>query len=294
MDIKNVAVLGANGAMGTDMAGLFASFGNANVYLVARNIEDARTAKKNAAKAIRAQSIEARLFAQTYDSLDSFIGKCDLIFESVAESLAVKKDVYSKIVNLVKPDVIIGSGTSGIAVSKLSESLPEELIKRFMVMHFSNPPYMMPLCEVVYTDTFEDSLKAPIENYLTNQLLRKVVKSTDTAAFLVNRIGFHFMNTMLQQAEIEKSKGGIDYIDAIFGPFTGRNIAPLATVDFAGLDVHKAIVDNAYENIRDYNYKYFKLPDFTQKLIDNKYLGTKTKKGLYTTSKDEDGNDIPF
>lgn len=41
--------------------------------------------------------------------------------------------------------------------------------------------------------------------------------------------------------------GGVDYIDAIIGPFTGCSMAPITTADFVGLDVHKTIVDNLYE-----------------------------------------------
>ena len=73
----------------------------------------------------------------------------------------------------------------------------------------------------------------------------------DSPAFLGNRIGFQFINEALQYAEKYKFNGGIDYIDAILGPFTGRAMSPLVTANFVGLDVHKAIVDNLYENTRD-------------------------------------------
>lgn len=55
------------------------------------------------------------------------------------------------------------------------------------------------------------------------------------------------MNEALQYAERYADNGGIDYVDALLGPFTGRTMPPITTADFTGLDVHKAIVDNIYE-----------------------------------------------
>ena len=66
-------------------------------------------------------------------------------------------------------------------------------------------------------------------------------------------------------------------------------MAPLTTSDFVGLDVHKAIVDNIYENTHDYAHETFVLPDFVQKLIDEKKLGRKSGGGLYQRVKYENG-----
>ena len=56
---------------------------------------------------------------------------------------------------------------------------------------------------------------------------------------------------------------------------------PITTADFVGLDVHKAIVDNIYENTNDYVHEKFVLPEYVQKLIDKGYLGRKRGQGLY-------------
>ena len=80
-----------------------------------------------------------------------------------------------------------------------------------------------------------------------------------------------------------------DYIDALLGSFTGRSMAPLVTSDFVGLDVHKAIVDNVYDNTNDYARDTFILPDFVKKLVEEKKLGRKTGMGLYQLVKYENG-----
>ena len=93
----------------------------------------------------------------------------------------------------------------------------------------------------------------------------------------------------MQYAEKYKDNGGIDYIDALLGSFTGRSMAPLVTSDFVGLDVHKAIVDNVYENTNDYSRDTFILPDFVKKLVEEKKLGRKSGMGLYQLVKYENG-----
>ena len=93
----------------------------------------------------------------------------------------------------------------------------------------------------------------------------------------------------MQYAEKCKDNGGIDYIDVLLGSFTGRTMPPLMTSDFVGLDVHKAIVDNIYENTNDYAHETFIFPEFTQNLVQENKLGRKSKEGLYKLIKYDNG-----
>ena len=89
------------------------------------------------------------------------------------------------------------------------------------------------------------------------------------------------MNDCLLLAEKYSTYGGIDYIDFLFSGYTGRNMKPLITIDFVGLDVHKAIVDNIYGNYENSLEKEMTIPKFFNKLIDNGSLGVKNNRGLY-------------
>lgn len=102
------------------------------------------------------------------------------------------------------------------------------------------------------------------------------------------------MNEIAQYAEKYQDKGGLALMDAIMGGFTGRAMGPLATVDFVGLDVHKAIVDNLYEFTNDSAHETFKLPKYMQKLIDKGDLGGKTGQGLFKRTKSADGKREKF
>jgi len=289
MNIKSVAVIGANGTMGCNISGIFASFGDTKVYMICRDMDSAEKAKTKATLSVKAEAISKNLIPKTYDDLEECILESDLIFESVKEDINIKKDVYDKISKFIQPHAVIGTGTSGLSINELSMCFDVNIRPNFMGIHMYNPPYNMTLCEVIpskYTDT---KVLDKVKEYLRSVLLRNVVEVKDEPAFMGNRIGFQFINEALQYAERYQDNGGIDYIDSILGPFTGRNMAPLVTSDFVGLDVHKAIVDNIYINTNDYAHDTFKIPEFVIQLIEKNKLGRKSGCGLYQTVKNIDG-----
>lgn len=289
MKINTVTVIGANGAMGYNVAGIFAAFGKCKVYLVCRAMEAAKEARKRAMFSVKGEAIGEYLEARTYADLQECIEDSDLIFESVVENMQIKSEINQKINLYINDNQIVCTGTSGLSIAALSEHLSKNRRRNYMGLHFFNPPYNMILCEIIpsaYTD--RECLKN-VKNYAENILNRTVVEVKDSPAFLGNRIGFQFINEAIQYAEKYKYNGGIDYIDAILGQFTGRNMAPILTADFVGLDVHKAIVDNIYASTRDYARDTFRLPEFLDKMIEQGNLGRKTKKGLYQTVVRDDG-----
>ena len=289
MKIKTVAIIGANGTMGCNISGIFASFGGAKVYMISRSMEKSRKAAKRAAKSVRADSIVDNLVPADYSMLEQCIKEADFVFESVAENLNTKLEITRQVAQYARPDAILATGTSGLSITTLAEVFPEDLRGRYFGVHMFNPPYNLTLCELIPTVYSDAALQAQLKDYLTNTLYRTVVEVKDAPAFLGNRVGFQFINQALQYAEKYKYSGGIDYIDAILGPYTGRSMAPLVTSDFVGLDVHKAIVDNIHENAPDYARDTFVLPDYTQKLIDEGKLGRKAEGGLYKQEVYENG-----
>lgn len=289
MEIKKVTILGANGTMGSNVAGIFASFGNARVYMVSRTKEKSEKAIEKAVKSVRADAIRAKLEAKDYSELEECIREADLVFESVAEDRKIKEQILSQIAAYASENLIICSGTSGLSIDDMVKVLPNELKRNYLGMHFFNPPYNLTLCELIPSEYTEQSLVKKIKEYATEKLFRTVVVSKDKPAFIGNRIGFQFINLALKYAEKYQHEGGIDYIDAIMGPFTGRNIAPIRTADFVGLDIHKAIVDNVYQNTNDYAKEHFVLPGYVEKLIKEGKIGKKAGEGLYKTVIEDDG-----
>lgn len=83
-DIKTVTVIGANGTMGFNACAMFASFGDATVYMISRDIQKSRNLVDKAIKAVRAEAIRHNLIPCDYSSLEECIKKSDLVFESIA------------------------------------------------------------------------------------------------------------------------------------------------------------------------------------------------------------------
>lgn len=289
MEIKTVTVVGANGTMGTNVSAIFASFGGATVYMVSRDRKKSESAVARAGRTVRADSIAGNLIPVDYSQLAECIGKSDLVFESAAENLEIKIDLHTRIGRSLKKGAVACTGSSGLSIARLSECYPEEVRSRFFGVHMFNPPYQLTLCELTASPYSDMQLYGDLKEYLIGTLYRTVAESKDLPAFLGNRIGFYFMNEALQYAEQYADNGGVDYIDAILGPFTGRTMPPLATADFVGLDVHKAIVDNIFTNTDDYAHDRFILPAYVQDLISSGRLGRKSGEGLYKLIRNDAG-----
>lgn len=289
MTINTVTVVGANGTMGTNVSAIFASFGNAKVYMVSRDIEKSKKAAVKAGKSVKADAIISNLIPADYSTLEQCVSESDLVFESVAENLDIKIDLHTKIGKSLKKGAVACTGSSGLSIARLTECYPEKLRNQFYGVHMFNPPYQLTLCELTASPYSDMELYKNLKDYLANTLHRTVAESKDLPAFLGNRIGFYFINEALIYAERYQDNGGIDYIDAILGSFTGRTMPPITTADFVGLDVHKAIMDNLYANTNDYVHEKFIMPKYVQKLIDKGYLGRKRGQGLYKLIKGDNG-----
>lgn len=290
LNITTVTVVGANGTMGTNVSAIFASFGNAKVYMVSRDIEKSKKAAQRAGKTVKADSIIKNLVPADYGILAECVAQSDLVFESAAENLEIKIDLHTRIGQSLKKGAVACTGSSGLSIQRLAECYPEDLRCQFYGVHMFNPPYQLPLCELTASPYSDMELYKELKEYLDQNLHRCVAESKDLPAFLGNRIGFYFINEALIYAERYQDNGGIDYIDSILGPFTGRTMPPITTADFVGLDVHKAIVDNIHENTNDYVHEKFVMPKYVQQLIDKGMLGRKAKQGLYKLVKNDSGD----
>ena len=124
---KTVTIVGANGTMGANVSAIFASFGNATVYMVARDKEKSKKAAIKAGKSVKADSIVSHLIPVDYSSLDDCVKASDLVFESAAENLDLKIDLHTKIGQSLKKGAVACTGSSGLSIARLAECDPEEV-----------------------------------------------------------------------------------------------------------------------------------------------------------------------
>ena len=90
MDIKTVTVIGVTGTMGANIAGIFASFGNAKVYCIGRDIEKVKKTIPRIVKSVKADAIAKNLIPADFSMLEKCVADSDLIFESRKEDINVE------------------------------------------------------------------------------------------------------------------------------------------------------------------------------------------------------------
>ena len=276
-DIKTVAVMGAGGKIGSLTGGICAQEG-LKVYFLSRSLEHAKKGLKRAVEQARSEVIEDNIICGDYDTmLAKAIPGVDLIIEAVAEDENIKRQMYEKIEPYLHPNIIISTTTSSLPLDGLIKDRSEIFRKNFLSTHFYNPPGKMLASEIAGTDSTDKGIYSFMKDFLRQRLGRIVIPTKNLAGFAGNRIAFLLFSKITQLAE----EYGTEMMDYLIGPYTGRLMPPLATIDLVGLDIHRAIVNNLHENTNDELHDSFVLPAFIETMIKNGLLGNKTGAGFY-------------
>jgi len=213
----------------------------------------------------------------------------DWIIEVVVERLDIKKQVFEKIEKYRKKGTLITSNTSGIPIKFMNEGRSDDFQKHFAVTHFFNPPRYLKLFEVVPGPNCNQEVTDFLMMYGEKFLGKTSVLAKDTPAFIGNRIGIFGIMSLFH---VVKEMGlTVEEVDKLTGPVIGRpKSATFRTVDVVGLDtlVHTSngVAQNAPD---DEMHDVFAIPDFVNKMMENKWLGSKTGQGFYKKIVDDKG-----
>lgn len=302
--IKKVAVIGS-GIMGSGIACHFANIGVQVLLLdiVPNQLTEAeekkgltlndkvvrnRMVNDNLATALKSNPspIYDKKFADristgnTTDDLPK-IKDVDWIIEVVVERLDIKKAVYEQIEKYRKPGTLITSNTSGIPIHFMSEGRSEDFQEHFCGTHFFNPVRYLKLFEIIPGPKTKPEVLSFLNNYGEKFLGKTSVVAKDTPAFIGNRIGIYGIMSLFHL--VKEMDMTIEEVDKLTGPVIGRpKSATFRTVDVVGLDTLVHVANGLYENVpNDEAHELFKLPDFINHMMENKWLGSKTKQGFY-------------
>ncbi|MBM4421537.1 MAG: 3-hydroxyacyl-CoA dehydrogenase family protein [Chloroflexi bacterium] len=275
--IDHVVVIGANGAMGYGSGALFTQ-AVPRVTFLARTKEKAEQGLKAAINQVRSATVGTRVDCGGYDdALPAAVAKADLVFEAVTEDFEVKRQIFDLVDRHRRADGIVATVTSGLSINALAEGRSESFRRNFAGLHFFNPPNVIVGTELIPAKDTDPALVDFLDVYSTKRLGRVMVRTADRPGFAGNRVGFKVLNEAAQLAE----EYGPLLVDRVVGPYTGRALTPLATIDLVGWDIHRAIVDNIHRNAPDEVHATLKLPAYMQALIEKGVLGAKTKGGFF-------------
>ncbi|GAA4801347.1 3-hydroxyacyl-CoA dehydrogenase/enoyl-CoA hydratase family protein [Olivibacter ginsenosidimutans] len=312
-NIKKVAVLGS-GVMGSRIACHFANIG---VQVLLLDIVPKELTVEEQAKGIteQDQSFKNRIVNQSlgttirtnpspvfskqslknittgnFDDNMKDIAAVDWIIEAVVERLDIKKQVFDQVEQHRQQGTLITSNTSGIPIHLMAEGRSDDFKRHFCGTHFFNPPRYLKLLEIIPTSYTDKAIVDFLMHYGDLFLGKTTVHCKDTPAFIGNRIGVYSMLVvahLLEQLDLT-----IEEVDKFTGPAMGHpKSATFRTSDVVGLDTMVNVAKGLYEQVpNDEARELFKLPNYINKLVENKWLGEKTKQGFYKKVKDEKGH----
>ncbi|HEU0256551.1 MAG TPA: 3-hydroxyacyl-CoA dehydrogenase NAD-binding domain-containing protein [Microbacteriaceae bacterium] len=279
MSLPTTATVVGSGTMGPGIAATLKHAGVAvRVYDISR--EALARAEKSFGMAEKVlDGLGAGVAGGTIAFLDDLAAALDgteYVIEAVPEKHDLKASVIAQIEGLVGDDVIIASNTSGIPISSLSPAMKHP--GRLIGMHWSNPPHLIPMIEVIPGDQTDAAVVERVREVVKAFGYHPVLEK-EIAGFIENRVLYAIMRecVALVQAGIATQedvdtcvKWGIGYKLSVVGP--------MRLLDMAGLDI--------YQSVSSYLNKELDAstdtPQVVKDLIAEGKLGFKTEGGMYT------------
>ena len=245
MTIKRIAIIGL-GTMGPGMAARLARGG---MQVVAYDVAPAAIERAKSmlgtvetvldALGIASPPVGAGTVRFT-DNVAEAVAEADLVIENVPENVSVKAEVYRTIAGLVGPETIVASDTSGIPITQLQAHISNPA--RMVGMHWSNPPHIIPMIEVIGGEKTATTTVETIRDLIRSLGLLPVVVKKDVPGFVENRVLYALLREVVDLVE----RGVIEPedIDTCVSWGVGYKLAvvgPMALLDMAGLDIYNSV-----------------------------------------------------
>jgi 3-hydroxybutyryl-CoA dehydrogenase len=280
LPIRNVGVIGA-GQMGTGIAHVCALAGfpvllhdvatdRIKAGLATINGNMARqVGKKIISEDDRKSGLGRIKSAESYEAL----ADCDIVIETATEQEQVKRQIFSAVCAVLKPEAIVATNTSSISITRLASSTDRP--ERFIGIHFMNPVPLMELVEVIRGIATDDTTFETSKAFVT-KLGKTIAVSEDFPAFIVNRVLLPMINEAIYT--LYEGVGNVEAIDTAMRLGAHHPMGPLELADFIGLDTCLSVMQVLHEGLADSKYRPCPL---LVKYVEAGWLGRKTQRGFY-------------
>ncbi|WP_368498573.1 3-hydroxyacyl-CoA dehydrogenase NAD-binding domain-containing protein [Herbiconiux sp. A18JL235] len=207
--------------------------------------------------------------------LDAALEGTELVIEAVPEKLELKQQVLADLEARIGDEVIIASNTSGIPISTMAESMT--LPGRLIGMHWSNPPHLIPMIEIIPGKATDEALVGKLTE-IVKAFNYVPVLEKEIPGFVENRVLYAILRecmALLEEGIVTPEgldacvKWGIGYKLSVIGP--------TRLLDMAGLDIYQAVssyLNKDLDNSTD-------TPEFIKQKIAEGKLGFKSNGGMY-------------
>ncbi|HEV7416543.1 MAG TPA: 5-formyl-3-hydroxy-2-methylpyridine 4-carboxylate 5-dehydrogenase [Tianweitania sediminis] len=278
--IERIAIIG----MGTMGPGMAARLARGGLQVSAYDLAPAAIERAQAMQGMAEGVLDSLGIAATgagsvrfTDDMAVAVSGADLVIENVPEKIEVKAQVYRQIDGLVSAETIVASDTSGIPITQLQAHISNPA--RFVGMHWSNPPHIIPMIEVIAGEQTAPETVHTIRDFIRSLGLLPVVVKKDVPGFVENRVLYALLREVVDLVErgvIEPEdvdtcvSWGIGYKLAVVGP--------MALLDMAGLDIYNSVSTFLNADLAD---RKDVAPMVGQKIAAGT-LGLKSGEGIYS------------
>jgi 3-hydroxybutyryl-CoA dehydrogenase len=280
MEIKRIGVIGA-GTMGNGIAHVFARKGfsvalcDVQQVLLDRGLE---MISKNLDREVAKNKITSDEKAATLKRISATIERsqladCDFMVEAATEKIEIKKEIFSDLDRICRPEIILASNTSSISITKLGAltKRPDKVIG----MHFFNPVPVMKLVEVIRGLASSNETFQSVRD-LAVKLEKTPVEVNDAPGFVSNRVLMPLLNEAM--FAVMEGVATPEAVDEVFKLGMAHPMGPLTLADFIGLDVCLDIMRVMQAGLGDPKYRPCPL---LIKMVDAGWLGKKSGRGFY-------------
>ncbi len=205
--------------------------------------------------------------------LEAAAASADLVIEAAPESLALKREIFSRLDRAAPGHAILASNTSSLSIGAIAAGTrrPERVIG----MHFFNPVHLMSLLEVVRADA---TAEATVEQVVAvgRQMGKEPIVVRDVPGFASSRLGLVLGLEAMRM--LEQGVASAEDIDRAMTLGYRHPLGPLRLTDLVGLDVRLAIAEYLHEQLGS---EAFRPPAILRTLVAAGRLGKKTGRGFY-------------
>ena len=270
-----IAVVGA-GLMGHGIAQVFALAGHdVTIYdSIAASLDTVKTRIFNNLKDLGDDQKAVERVTPVSD-LAQAVRDADYVVEAVLEDLPLKQKLFAEIESYVRPDTILASNTSVIPITRIMEGLKQR--ERALGTHWWNPPYLVPLVEVIETQwTSRPAIDFTMKLHAAAGKKPAHVKK-DVPGFIGNRLQHALWREAV--ALVENGICDAETVDTVIKSAFGRRLAvlgPLENADMVGTDltlaIHRTVLPDIDSRPRPSPY--------LEKLVTDRKLGFKSGEGF--------------